>query len=110
LLVGLQVVSQVDEHAGEWRPVPVDPPVGDVLDGDGVEVVVLGAPDFAGGDEAGLLTDPEVLGHPEPRQVREHVAQLGQRASVALSQSVQQRAAAGVRESPKDRIHARNLR
>src|SRR5512140_3802997 len=70
-----EVRLQVDECTRERLRVLRDPPVGDLLDGNGVEEVELGAARTSGADEVRPLEHLEVLHHAEARHRREPVAQ-----------------------------------
>jgi hypothetical protein len=80
------------------------PALEDQPDGNGIEVVVLLAPDAAGDDEVGALEDAQVLHGPEAAHVAV-AAQLGERLTVAGKQLVEEPAPVPVGERFEDVIH-----
>lgn len=73
----------------------VDPPLADLVDGDGIQVVELFAASPHGDDQVGRLQNPQMLHHRLPAH-REPLAQLAERLPVVLKQTVQQLAARGI--------------
>ena len=67
-----------------------DPAVVDETDRHRVEEVALLAPDLDGRHETRLLQHPQVLHDPEPRHLRQVLAQLPERLAIALEEPVEQ--------------------
>jgi len=103
---------EIGEGAEGDALVLVDPAVGDLVNGDGVEEVELVASATAGGDEVGLLKNAEMFGdgltgHVEP------AAKIGESLPVLGKETVEEQAAAGICEGPEDEIsvvHEENIR
>ena len=94
---------EVGERRRPLAGVLTDPPVGDQLDGDGVEEVELLATGASGHDHARPLQDPQVLHHPEPAHLHAF-EELGERAAVALEEPVEKVAPGGVGKRPEDPV------
>ena len=80
------------------------PTVHQLLQGKGIEVVMLEPAAPCGGHEMGVLEHLEMLHHSEPAHV-ELLLQFGQRLSVLRAEAVHQRAAGRVVEGFEDRVH-----
>ena len=85
-----------------------DPALGDLVDRHRIEVVQLLAAALDGGDQIGLLQNPQVLAHGLPRHV-ETRAELVERLSVVGPQAVEQFPAARIGQRPEHLIHDDNM-
>ena len=80
-----------------------DPAVVHETDRHRVEEVALLAPDLDGRHEPGLFQDPQVLHDPEPRHLRQVLAQLPERLAIALEEPIEQFSPIRIGEGPEDR-------
>ena len=101
---GLQCRLEIGQGLGPGPVVAVDPAVGDVVDGGGVEVVQLLPPLPQCRDQPGRLEDGQVLGHRLAGHAHA-LAELGEGEAAVLVQPIEQASPGGVAERPEDRIH-----
>jgi hypothetical protein len=94
---------EIGEGAEGDALVLVDPAVGDLVNGDGIEEVELVASAAAGGDEVCLLEDAEMLCDGLTGHVNSF-AELAEGLSVAGEEPVEEQAAAGICEGPEDEV------
>jgi len=85
-----------------------DPALGDVVDRHRVEVVQFLSALLHGGDQIGLLQDPQVLTDRLPRHLEAH-AEFIQRLAVLRAEPIEQFPAAGIGQGFEDFIHTDNM-
>ena len=80
---------EIDERAGDGLCVLADPTIGDLLDGDRVEVVQLATTQPVCRDEVRGFQYGEMLHHSETRHLGELIAKYRHRLSVSLNESIE---------------------
>jgi hypothetical protein len=103
----LEGLLEIGEGLRPRPVVPPDPPVGDVVDRGGVEVVVLLASVPRRDDEPRRLEHAQVLGDGLARH-RQPLAELPQRLAATGVQRVEQSPSTGVGERPEHLVHHRS--
>ena len=90
-----------DDRLGELR----DPAIVGQTDRHRVEEVALLATDLLGRHEIRRLEHAQVLHDPEPRHLRQRLAQLAERLAIALEEPIEEHPSTRVGEGPEDRGH-----
>jgi hypothetical protein len=96
----LEIDHRGRPRLGELR----DPAIVDLADRHGVQVVVLLTSDLAPRHEVRGFEDGQMLHDAEPRQLGDRGAQLAQRESVLLDETIEETASSGLGERPKDTV------
>jgi hypothetical protein len=101
----LQVRLEPDHRADDRALVGRDPTVVHLPDRDRVQEVVLVPAGLRRGDQAGSLQDPQVAHDPESLQRRQLTLELGERLPIAVTERIEERPPARIREGTKHVIH-----
>ena len=96
------LLVQRDQGRGVSSRVLADPPVGNLLDGHGIEVVPLRPSLPCGDHQIGLREHREVLHHPEASHLGEVLTELIECLPVAAEQAIQKCPPGGVGQRPED--------
>jgi hypothetical protein len=100
----LQIRERLKAPAIEFA----DPPVRDLVDGHGIEIVQFFAAPLYGGDQIRFLQDAKMLRHCLARHAMA-AAQLRERLTAAGTEAIQQLTPRGIGKRAKHRCHAHSI-
>ena|SRR5687768_9207763 len=106
------LVIQRDEGRGESSGVLADPPVGNLLDGHGIEIVPLGPSLPCGDHQIGLRKHRQVLHHSEARHLGEVLAELIECLPILTEEAIEKDTSGGVGQRTENLgslVHARMI-